>query len=227
MCFAVGAEHYKITVEDIRLMVRKVDLAKSISLAVESTLLRNTAKYPVRRVQIKAIQVAGGRRDTPINSVFNGQIPRRLIIGLVDNDSFHGSYAKSPFNFKHYNAQSIYIMVGGVMVPAIPLQMNYLTNNFCEPYISLFEALGYADKDRSCWISPKEYKLGHCLYCFDLSQDSTDGSHWQLLKEGCTSIHINFRENIPAAGCKLLVYAEFDSVLAIDRYRHVYCDYTA
>ncbi len=75
MCFEAGCEHYKITVEDIQLMVRKVDLAKSISLTVESTLLWNTAKYAIRHVQIKAIQVAGGRRDTPINSVFNGQIP--------------------------------------------------------------------------------------------------------------------------------------------------------
>ncbi len=227
MCFAAGHEQYKLTVEDIRWWVRKVDLSKPISLAIESTLLRNTAKYPVRRVQIKVIQIAGGRRDTPINSVFNGQIPRRLIIGVVDNDSFHGSFAKSPFNFKHFDASSIYVTAGGINYPSIPIQMNFQTNMFAEPYVLLYETLGYGDKDRSCWISPKEYKMGHCLYCFDLTQDSADGSHWQLLKEGCTSIHLTFRANIPAAGAKLICFSESDSIITIDRYRNVYCDFTA
>ncbi len=139
LCYAAVHEQYKLTVQDIRWWVRKADLAKSICLAIETTLLQNTAKYPVRRVQIKVIQIAGGRRDTPVNSIFNGQIPRRLIVSLVDNDSYHGNWAKSPFNFKHFDASSISVTASGVTYPPVPIQMNYQTNNFAEPFVLFYE----------------------------------------------------------------------------------------
>lgn len=112
---------YVLHVVNMKWVVRKVDLLGSISLALESTLLRTTAKYPIRRVQIKTVQLAAGRRDTPTNTVFNGQIPRRLVIGCVDNDAFHGNWQKTPFNFKNFGASSVQVTAGGVNYPRTPL----------------------------------------------------------------------------------------------------------
>jgi len=219
--------NYKIHVQDIRWVVKKVELAKSITLALETTLLRNTVKYPVRRVQMKAIQLSAGRRDTPINSVFNGQIPRRLIIGLCDNDAFHGTYDKSPFNFKHYTAINIKVTAGGVDYPSNPIIMDYTWRSFTQPFVFLYETLGLGDADNNCGITPLEYSVGgRCLYGFDLSPDTSDGAHWELLKEGTTSIHIQFQNAIPAGGVKMVVLAEFDNMISVDRFRNVYFDYT-
>jgi len=223
--YDAGAD-FMIVVEDIRWMVRKVDLAKPIMMAIESTLMRNVVRYPIRRVQVKAIELSAGRRDTPINTVFSGQLPRRLIIGVVSSPAYRGNYRLGPFNFQHFNASSIQVCAGGENYPPIPINMHYANDIYVEPFVHFHEALGCAGSDKTPWISYDEYKQGHCLYSFDLTPDNADTGHWELLKEGTTSIHIHFRADIPAGGAKLIVLAEFDNLMTIDRFRNVHYDFT-
>ena len=65
----------------------------------EAALLRHPAKYPVRLIEVTKLHVASGRRAVPANTLFTGQIPRRLVIGFVDMDAYYGNYEKSPFCF--------------------------------------------------------------------------------------------------------------------------------
>jgi len=87
-----AAEAYKIEVNTMKWYVKGVEIGKSVGLALEKTLMHYTAKYPVRRVEMKTIHVDAGRRETPENALFNGQVPRRLVIGCVDGDAYHGTY---------------------------------------------------------------------------------------------------------------------------------------
>ena len=96
-----AAQKYKIEVSDMKWYVKGVEVSKSLSLALERSLLDYTAKYPVRRVELRTVHLNQGARETPSTAVFNGQVPRRLLFGCIDADAYHGSYAKSPFNFKH------------------------------------------------------------------------------------------------------------------------------
>jgi ribonucleoside-diphosphate reductase beta chain len=207
-------------------LIRKIDPAESVSLALETTLLKTTVKYPVRRVQIKTLQVEANRRDTPTTTLFNGQIPRRLVICCVDNDAFHGSYTKSPFNFKHFNASSIQVTAGGVNFPPNPLLMDYARNLYTRPFVQMYEALGHTATHKSCWLDFEDYSHGNAFYVFDLSPDSSDDAHWELIREGATTIQMTFSEAIPAGGMKLVVLAEYDNLITVDRFRNVYFDYT-
>ncbi len=178
LCFADQAENYKIIVEDVRLWIKRVDLAPQLTLAMEATLLRNMAKYPIRRVQVKAVHLPGNRLDTLTTAVISGQIPCRIIIGLVANLAYHGDYAFSPFNFQHFDCSSIYLMAGGIQYPPVPLEMRYGTNDFKQPYVQLHEVLQFSSYNLSPWINLEEYKNGQCFYGFDLSTDSSDNGVW-------------------------------------------------
>ena len=221
------APSYKLQVQEMRWFVRKVELAKNISMAIESTLLKNSIRYPIRRVEVRAVQIDAGRRDTPTTNVFSGQLPRRLIIGLVESGSFHGSYSKSPFRFRHFDANSIYVTVGGDSYPPVPITMNFEADMYVEPYVMFHEAMGFTGCMRSPWISYDEYKDSNCLYAFDLTPENSDSSHFNLIKDGTVNIQIRFKKNIPAGGVKMICYAEFDNLITIDRFRNVYFDYSA
>jgi hypothetical protein len=41
---------------------------------------------------------------------FTGQIPSRIVIAMVENEAFNGSF---PFNFKHFNLSDIKTFVDG------------------------------------------------------------------------------------------------------------------
>ena len=225
MSYAANAR-FRFRVEDMKWIVRKVDPAESVSLALETTLLRTTVKYPVRRVQIKTLQVEANRQDTPSTTLFNGQIPRRIVVCCVDSDAFHGTYTKSPFNFKHYSATSIQVTAGGVNFPPNPLLMDYGRKLFMRPFVQMYEALGHVNTHRSCWVDVDDYSHGNAFYVFDLSPDSSDDAHWELIKEGATTIRMTFSQAIPAGGIKLIVLAEFDNLITVDRFRNIYFDYT-
>ena len=218
--------NFKIRIHDMKWVVRKVDPVDSMILAVENALQRNTVKYPIRRVQIKTMQLEAGRKDTPSTTLFSGQIPRRLVVCCVDSDAFHGNYKKSPFNYKHYNAASIQITAGGVNYPPNPLEMDYDKNHYTRPFIQMYEALGLVSTQKSNWVDMADFKSGYCFYIFDLSPDSSDDAHWELIREGSTTVRLIFRDGIPAGGVKLIALAEFDNLVTIDRFRNVYFDYT-
>ena len=217
---------YKIEVQNMMWYVRKVEVAKSVHLAIESALEKSSAKYPLRRVVLTKLHIAQGRRSTPTNTLFTGQIPRRLIIGCVDSDAFYGSYSKSPFNFKNYNITEISVTAAGYTYPREPLRMDFENYQFMRPYVQMFEALGIGNEDRSNNISLLDFKNCTCLFGFDLTPDQHDSSHWELVREGSTTVDIIFGTDIPAAGVEMIVYAEFDNLVTIDKFRNVHIDYT-
>ena len=66
-------------------------------------------------------------KHTPLllnwDNAFQGQIPNRIFVGMVENVSFTGQYDKNPYNFKHFNLSSIGIYVNGESFTCSPNQM--------------------------------------------------------------------------------------------------------
>ena len=222
-----GAQAYKIHVEDMKWYLQTVEVSKSVSLALEQALLSYCAKYPIRRVETTSLHVDAGRRETPQNAIFNGQIPRRIVIGCVDADAYHGLLGKSPFNFKGsaYQIKEVSVLAGGKSYPRKPISIDFANNRFTEAFIQLFEGLGISDDNKGNGIEPKSFKDGCCLFSFDLSPDQDDGNHWDLVREGATSVDIKFEAAVPAGGIEVIVYAEFDNLITVNRNRQTFIDY--
>lgn len=227
LCFDANAPSYKLEVREMKLLIRKVEVLESIQLALESTFAQYSAKYPLRRSVVTSLHVTPQRRVTPVNSLFQGQIPRRLIVACCDQDAYHGVQNKSPFNFKNYSIQSIKVTAGGQSFPAQPLKLDFANNRYLQAYIQLFDTLGLANDNKGNAITREEFAKSHCIFAFDLSADADDGAHWDPIKEGNTSVEIQFGRNLPAGGVQVIVYAEFDNLLSIDRNRVAHFDYSA
>lgn len=89
----------------------------------------------------------------------------------------------------------------------------------------MFEALDLAHDNKGNNISISDYASSHCIFAFDLTPDEDDNGHWDLVSEGTTSIEINFSEALPDSGVEIIVYAEFDNLVMIDKHRNVFFDY--
>ena len=55
-----------------------------------------TAKYPLRRVEVKTFTVSAGTQSKIEDHLFQGQMPKRTVVGLVANDAFNGEPTKIP-----------------------------------------------------------------------------------------------------------------------------------
>jgi hypothetical protein len=79
---------FKVKIMAASLFIRKVKVSPSVFLAHAKTLETSLAKYPVRRVVCKTFTIPTGHLDATNEKLFTGQLPRRVVIGLVDNEAF-------------------------------------------------------------------------------------------------------------------------------------------
>jgi hypothetical protein len=220
------ASNYKIKIVSAVLRARKVRITPSVFLAHAKALEYGNAKYPMQRVECKTFSVPAGSLDITQENVFLGQVPTRIVIGCVDNDAFNGNYKKNPFNFKHYKINRVSLQLDGQEQPVKPLQLDFENGKIALGYMSLFTGTGRAFRDEDIDISREDYVNGYTLFCFDLSPDLGESDHFNLIKSGSLRLGLSFGEQL-AQTINVVVYAEFQNVLEIDRNRNVFYDYAA
>ena len=103
----MGGIGCKVKIMHASLFVRKVKLTSSIFLAHAKTLERGTAKYPIRRVVCKAFTIPEHYLDVSHEKLFSGQLPTRIVIGLVSNRAFRIATLK----FIYYNVAMTFILI--------------------------------------------------------------------------------------------------------------------
>jgi len=80
-------------------------------------------------------------------------------------------------------------------------------------------------KDENLDISREDYPGGYAIYAYDLSPDLSDSGHFNLQREGSVRVDIKFAAALPNT-VNVVCYAEFDSVIEIDRHRNIIFNYS-
>lgn len=216
----------KVKIKEVALRVHRCKISPSVLLAHASALSKGTAKYPLTRVEIKSFTLHTGVTGECLDNVILGQLPKRIILGLVENQAFNGHPKKNPFNFHHHNLNFLSLYIDGTQVPSKPVQPEY-PNTYIEAYHTLFSGTGIHFSNEGNSISRSAYPFGYCLYAFDLSQDHSahNNNHWNLIKQGSVRIELKFSEALTTS-LNCILYAEYDNVMEIDSSRQVLIDYS-
>ena len=109
----------KVKIMHVSLFVKKVKLTPSVFLPHAKTLERGSAKYPIRRVVCKSFTIPQNHMDVSHEELFSGQLPTRVVIGLVDNRAYNGDLTRNPFNFEHFNLNEIALYLDGQQQHAV------------------------------------------------------------------------------------------------------------
>ncbi|XP_063994371.1 uncharacterized protein F54H12.2-like [Diachasmimorpha longicaudata] len=120
-----SALNYKLRIVEASLIDRRVKLSPGILIAHAKTLAKITAKYPLTR------------------------LPKRIILGFVENASFNGSRKKNPFNFQNFGINFLCLNVDGRQVPTKPLQPSF-TSGVCLD-VEAFNTL-FAEQNVNCLL---------------------------------------------------------------------------
>ena len=215
----------KVKILHAAMFVRKVKLMPSVFLAHAKTLERGTAKYPIRRVVCKSFAVPQNYLDVSHEKLFSGQLPTRIVIGLVSNRAFNGHAGSNPFNFQHFNLSEIGLYLDGQQQHVVrPIQPDYAHGQYIRAYNSLFVGTGKIYKDEGLYITREDYGNGYALYAFDLTADLGEDDHFSLVRQGSVRLALKFSQAL-AATITVVAYAEFENVIEVDRDRNVVFDF--
>ncbi|KAG1684195.1 hypothetical protein GQR58_009482 [Nymphon striatum] len=211
---------YKIKIEHASLFVRKVKLSNSAALAIGKTILEGPAKYAISKVDMKVLSIPSGNLSSNNDNVFLGPMPKRLVLGFVDNRAFNGDYTKSPWNFSHYDLDYLSIYFDNRPIPMKPLQPNMSAGIYARCYSTLFTGTGIMNDNRGNGITYTDYKNGFMLFAFDLSPDLCETDHFNVRRNGSIRIETHFKSGLTHT-VNLIVYAEFENIIEIDNARNV------
>ena len=218
-------DKYLTIIEDVSLFVRKVKLNPAIPVAHNKALSQGkTAKYPIRRGIVSTFTIPTGNKSINKDNVVMGQLPRRMIVGLVTNTSVNGDVKSNPYDFKNFDLNYFALYVDGELYPNKPLDPDFEDDQFLRAYMTLFEGTGMLNDNKGHGIKRTNYKNGFALYAFDLTPDMTEGSHIDPIKHGSIKMEIHFKKAL-AQTVNVIIYSEYDNLIQIDRARNVITDF--
>ena len=221
-----AADNFKSIISHASMFVRKVRLNPAVTLSHAKALERGTAKYPLKRVVVKTFSIPRGNVSVVQDNLFLSQTPNRLVIGLVDSAAFNGESTSNPFNFQTLGLSFLSLYLDGKQVPSKPLQPNFVTGQYVRSFFNLMVSSGLANQDAGSNISRQDFAGGFALYSMDLTPSLIDDNQlFELVKSGALRLELKFAAGLTRS-VTVVVWAEMDSVLEIDRSRQVLTDFS-
>ncbi|XP_053207038.1 uncharacterized protein F54H12.2-like [Panonychus citri] len=218
---------YKIKINYVSLHIKRVKLFPDAALSVIKGLETAPAKYFITRNETRCFTIGPNLSAAAVENVFSGILPRRVIIGFVDEAAFSGSYDDDPFIFKNYNINFLALYVDGNMIPSIPYTPNF-TEGFCmREFVNLYRFMNQDEGHPQMQITYDQFKENRTLFAFDLSPDGSIGAEngtLSLIRRGIIRLQVKFSRSI-AQPIKAIIFGQFDNLITIDENRTVTLDY--
>lgn len=209
---ASGTEAYKLVIREAALKVAMVKVDPKLMIGQTKTLETSKALFPYTRSVIKTYAVPSRQYSFTADDLFQGAVPRQLIVGLVSSSGVHGNYTKNPLNFQHYNCNYAGFFVDSQSTPSSPLQHSYKSDNYIEAYQRLYTDTA----ERVIHLTREDFKNGSCLYIFNPEGDLND----RTSQRAHIRLELKFSDALPET-CTVIVYAKFPSLMKIDASRNV------
>lgn len=219
---------YKVLIDHCTLFVNKVIPTPSLLLEHTQDMSTMNCIYPVERVWSKFHTLSKGSREFDIPNVCQGQLPNRVVIGLVDSESFSGTPTSDPFKFEPFNLEHLSLQCNGRSIPSVPLTMDYKKNFFRRAYHQLLNTVqGPCEDNESLGISLTDFKTNSCFYAITLSRALAGPSQAVPQREqGYVNAKLRFNTALPK-NVNVIFFMEFQNYVEIDSSRNIYLDYAA
>ena len=142
------------------LHIRRVKLYPHKMLAVENELSKNNIIIPIKRVDVKSLAYTAGMARYQFDNIINGQLPVKVILGVVKHSAALGNPKENPYEFSLHKMTEICLLRNGSPVN-IPFQIGNKTNKCSFPKISyayseLFSSSS-CGKVAGCGVSLKKF----------------------------------------------------------------------
>jgi len=217
--FGTDAKKFKVNIEEAKFVVQKHLLLPSILMNQIKILQQgHPVCYPMRRTELKNYSIPTGTLQHVNENLLNGLLPDRIVVGICESSSFHGNLKSVPFFYGDHGLVNITITVNTDHQSTFKYDVDAAQGKIIEAFYGMFSGMGIAEADDGIDLSLSEYQTGRQLYVFDLRHVRDD---FPIPKHGNVKIELKFKTGTKSV-LTTLVYAEFPSVLYIDKSRNVY-----
>ena len=91
------------------------------------------------RVQVKTLTIPAGTQSKISDHLFQGQMPKRIVLGFVENASFNGDNLKNPFHFKNESVKKLEVSINGETISTRPYEPKFQGCLYLRSQFSLYK----------------------------------------------------------------------------------------
>ena len=222
------ANDCKLKIMSSTLRVRTVHVADSTKLAHVQIMQGHSGQkalpaiYTLTRTPTHARIIPSGVLNHTETDLFNGLVPQCIIFGMVRNDAYNGNLARNPFNFQLFGLNAVRVTVNGEETPYSVIDLT--GGKKIDGYNTLFSGSGDMNCGHGIDIDREDWLGGYALFRLDTTPaGSGHPDHLIPHRSGNVNLYLKFGAPSPAV-LNLIVYAEFQNHLEIDRNRRVVYD---
>ena len=217
---------YDYAIDKCILYVPRISVMDSVIHGHNKGLEKYNAKYILNHIDITTFTITKEHRTFIKDGLFTSQVPKMVVIGLLEHDAFNGNMKKSPFEFRHFNLNKIALYRDGELVPGQIFTPDYDDDFFKRAYTNTMQTLNYFNTDDSNGMTMEHFKNGYNLYAFDLTPDNTNqGPHRHLIKTGSLRLELCFGKALTAP-ITCMLFAVTDAKVEITKLREVLMSYS-
>ena len=225
---SASTKTFQIQLEKCSLFVRRLTPTASLLLEHSEHLSKSNMIYPIERLYPKFFTLGKDVREFDLPNISQGQLPSRVIVGLVKSTAFSGTLDTNPFKFEPFKLNHISLLSNGRAYPSVPITPDY-SNDFCRrAYYTLLDSLqGFCITRDSLGITFEDFTTDTCFYAFTLSKSLTGPSPSLPRREtGYLNAKLRFEENL-SENVNAIFVLEYQNFIEIDSGRNIYLDYAA
>jgi len=189
-------KRYKIVVEDMYIKVPHVSLNSAVLLGHDATLKSFPSVYMYMKKEFSAHVIDKKTLKSTAQNVFQGKLPNKLVIALVDDRAYAGDYERNPFEFGHFGLKSVDARVNSKLVNSkrIKLETSDPDNlQYVEAYSDFLNGVGRWDKNRGCIVQRGDFCGGYTLFVYDFENGFADEANYPVFEKG--AMHVDFTFN--------------------------------
>ena len=139
-----------------------------------------------------------------------------MCVALVDQEALTGSFAKSQFNYKPYNASGFELLIDGVQVGK-SIKCDFANKNASEAYMQTVSAIGQVATRSGNGLSYSDFLDNKAVMAFALCEPKNKewGQYLHVKRRGTAELLITFSAATTKALCAVVTDTRED-LLQID-----------
>lgn len=204
----------KIKFSHLALYVRRIIPNEQLGKIYESQLEKKEVILPFSRSVIKRETVSNNITNVHI-PLFNGELPRQILMAMVDSRRLDGTENLTPFHFEPFKVRYVNLRINGMSEPGKPYEPDFTNHLITRELRALYDNAGVLSGDSGFAISRAEFENGKTFFAWDLTPDHCNGFHIHEKKIGkSVDLDIAFSEGL-ANPINVLVYATYETQLKL------------
>ncbi|HUP82214.1 MAG TPA: hypothetical protein VM260_26920, partial [Pirellula sp.] len=92
--------NFRFEIQDIQLGIRYVRLSNTKFIEINDLMKEGRrALYPISRAHIRSLSISAGKSSALLDNIFQGQLPKRVVLGFVFDEALNGHHRLNLFDF--------------------------------------------------------------------------------------------------------------------------------